>query len=117
MMLLIFLSFFFDELICYRRFPRSFVITHRKALFTRMANPTSLLPSLIAFDLDDCLWTPEMHELSGMPSIEVEGPLDPDDNTSTLGTVGMKVPSRRGGWGRYISKKRCKRLLGRIRRS
>jgi len=53
------------------------------------------LPSMIVFDLDDCLWTPEMHELSGMPSIPVEGPLDPTDNNSQLGTVGMKVPSRR----------------------
>jgi hypothetical protein len=65
------------------------------------------LPTIIVFDLDDCLWTPEMHELSGMPSIPVEGPLDPTDvEGSTLGTVGMKVPSssRRGGrrgfdWG------------------
>lgn len=59
------------------------------------------LPSMIVFDLDDCLWTPEMHELSGPPSVRVEGPLDPNDPCgSPLGTVGMKVPSRRrGGWG------------------
>ena len=56
---------------------------------------SSLLPTIIVFDLDDCLWTPEMHELSGLPSIAVEGPLDPNDAESTLGTVGMKVPSRR----------------------
>mmetsp|Transcript_24205 Transcript_24205/g.50728 ORF Transcript_24205/g.50728 Transcript_24205/m.50728 type:complete len:232 (+) Transcript_24205:129-824(+) len=67
------------------------------------------LPTIIVFDLDDCLWTPEMHELSGLPSISVEGPLDPKDNESELGTVGMKVPSRRRGrsggggfdWGGY----------------
>lgn len=59
-----------------------------------------VLPKLIVFDLDDCLWTPEMHELSGMPTIAVEGPLDPNDiNNSKLGTVGMKVPSRRRGQG------------------
>eukprot|EP00578_Thalassiosira_sp_NH16_P024125 CAMPEP_0181099784 /NCGR_PEP_ID=MMETSP1071-20121207/12842_1 /TAXON_ID=35127 /ORGANISM="Thalassiosira sp., Strain NH16" /LENGTH=233 /DNA_ID=CAMNT_0023182465 /DNA_START=140 /DNA_END=841 /DNA_ORIENTATION=- len=66
-----------------------------------------LLPSIIVFDLDDCLWTPEMHELSGTPSIPVEGPMDPNDANSELGTVGMRVPSsrrrgRRGGgydWG------------------
>lgn len=59
------------------------------------------LPAIIVFDLDDCLWTPEMHELSGPPSIPVEGPLDPTDHASELGTVGMKVPSRRraGGGG------------------
>lgn len=57
------------------------------------------LPTIIVFDLDDCLWTPEMHELSGLPSIPVEGPLDPTDNESELGTIGMKVPSRRRGRG------------------
>jgi magnesium-dependent phosphatase 1 len=61
------------------------------------SNNDDVLPKLIVFDLDDCLWTPEMHELSGMPTIAVEGPLDPNDNTSILGTVGMKVPSRRRG--------------------
>ena len=72
------------------------------------SSSSSPLPSLIVFDLDDCLWTPEMHELSGMPSIEVEGPLDTNDNMSTLGTIGLKVPSRRRGrggrgfdWGGY----------------
>jgi len=69
---------------------------------------TSVLPTIIVFDLDDCLWTPEMHELSGLPSVPVEGPLDPTDNNSALGTVGMKVPSRRRGgrgfdWGGYNS--------------
>eukprot|EP00978_Attheya_sp_CCMP212_P030450 scaffold112016_cov52-Attheya_sp.AAC.3 len=60
------------------------------------------LPSLIVFDLDDCLWTPEMHELPGCPSIPVEGPLDPlDPENSPLGTVGLRVPSRRkrSAWG------------------
>lgn len=60
-----------------------------------------VLPTLIVFDLDDCLWTPEMHELSGMPSVPVEGPLDPNDCDSELGTVGMKVPSRRRGGGGF----------------
>mmetsp|Transcript_5567 Transcript_5567/g.12195 ORF Transcript_5567/g.12195 Transcript_5567/m.12195 type:complete len:246 (+) Transcript_5567:36-773(+) len=69
-----------------------------------------MLPTIIVFDLDDCLWTPEMHELSGPPSVPVEGPLDPTRPAeSELGTVGMKVPPRRrkhgggGGfdWGGY----------------
>lgn len=38
------------------------------------------LPSMIVFDLDDCLWTPEMHELDGMPSKPVSGNLNPDDD-------------------------------------
>ncbi|KAL3783881.1 hypothetical protein HJC23_007986 [Cyclotella cryptica] len=61
------------------------------------------LPSIIVFDLDDCLWTPEMHELSGPPSIPIEGPLDPNNPIeSPLGTVGMGVSSsrrkKRGVW-------------------
>lgn len=36
-----------------------------------------ILPSMIVFDLDDCLWTPEMHELYDMPSIPVRGNLNP----------------------------------------
>ena len=63
------------------------------------------LPTMIVFDLDFCLWNPEMHELSGMPSVEVEGPLDPDDNfaTTPLGCVGLSVPKRRrNGRGRTI---------------
>lgn len=56
------------------------------------------LPEMIVFDLDDCLWTPEMHELSGKPSIPVEGPLDPLNVAgSALGTIGMRVRSR-GMW-------------------
>jgi magnesium-dependent phosphatase 1 len=62
-----------------------------------------LLPTLIIFDLDDCLWTPEMHELSDMPSKPIEGPLDPNNpSDSALGTIGMGVPKdNRGGWGSY----------------
>ena len=62
----------------------------------------NLLPSLIVFDLDDCLWTPEMHELSDMPSIPVEGPLDPNNPMdSPLGVIGLKVRGNRRGWGSY----------------
>jgi magnesium-dependent phosphatase 1 len=77
------------------------------------------LPTMIVFDLDDCLWTPEMHELYDMPSIPVHGDIDPSvaDRTSKgtfrnskslprtvkakhsrssdgsdIGVVGMKVP-------------------------
>jgi len=82
------------------------------------------LPTMIVFDLDDCLWTPEMHELYEMPSIPIQGNLNPDhetkassssrkqprrtakrklnasnskanlraDDTTEIGTVGMRVP-------------------------
>lgn len=55
------------------------------------------LPSLIVFDLDDCLWTPEMHELSSKPSIPVRGILNAHDDDGTQqqqqqleGVVGLK---------------------------
>lgn len=35
----------------------------------------SVLPELIVFDLDDCLWTPEMYTLSEIPTKKVLGPL------------------------------------------
>ena len=63
------------------------------------------LPTMIIFDLDFCIWLPEMHELSGMPSVEVEGPLDPDGDfgTTPLGCVGLSIPKRRrNGRGRTI---------------
>ncbi|KAL7463235.1 hypothetical protein ACHAXS_003608 [Conticribra weissflogii] len=73
------------------------------------------LPKIIVFDLDDCLLFPEAHELSGMPSQPVEGPLDPNNpSTSPLGTVGMRVPSRRrGGYdldGEVVELYPCARL-------
>ena len=53
------------------------------------------LPSMIVFDLDDCLWTPEMHELPGCPEIPVHGELDPTGSTSQKGVVGLQVPRYR----------------------
>jgi magnesium-dependent phosphatase 1 len=49
-----------------------------------------LLPTMIVFDLDDCLWTPEMHELRNPPTQPVQGSL----NAAALqGVVGMKNKS------------------------
>ena len=33
---------------------------------------------MIVFDLDDCLWSPEMYTLYAKPSLPVEGDLNPD---------------------------------------
>ena len=52
------------------------------------------LPSMIVFDLDDCLWHPEMHELTGMPEIPIQGELDPT-SVGEHGVVGLQVPRRR----------------------
>ena len=46
-------------------------------------NKNESLPSMIVFDLDDCLWTPEIHELCDMPSIPVQGNLNPDHDSGT----------------------------------
>ena len=56
--------------------------------FSASLHNNPLLPSMIVFDLDDCLWTPEMHELPGMPSIPAQGKL----SNGEQGVVGVKVP-------------------------
>ena len=51
------------------------------------------LPSMIVFDLDDCLWTPEMHELYDAPTIPIQGNLNPSSSEEEeKGVVGMGVP-------------------------
>jgi len=56
----------------------------------------ALMPTMIVFDLDDCLWSPEMYTLRAKPSIPVEGDLNSDptlrESEREKGTVGMKVP-------------------------
>ncbi|GFH45331.1 hypothetical protein CTEN210_01805 [Chaetoceros tenuissimus] len=56
-----------------------------------------VLPSMIVFDLDDCLWTPEMHELYGMPSKPIRGNLNPDeeDDSSRHGRHQPKRTAKR----------------------
>eukprot|EP00586_Coscinodiscus_wailesii_P003926 CAMPEP_0172485266 /NCGR_PEP_ID=MMETSP1066-20121228/13227_1 /TAXON_ID=671091 /ORGANISM="Coscinodiscus wailesii, Strain CCMP2513" /LENGTH=224 /DNA_ID=CAMNT_0013250409 /DNA_START=75 /DNA_END=749 /DNA_ORIENTATION=+ len=44
--------------------------------------PSSLLPKMIVFDLDDCLWTPEVFTLPSPPSIPVRGDLNPSTSSS-----------------------------------
>jgi magnesium-dependent phosphatase 1 len=60
-----------------------------------------MLPTMIVFDLDDCLWSPEMYTLHAIPSIPEHGDLTParisrPTNTNTpstmRGVVGMQVP-------------------------
>ena len=55
----------------------------------KMTKIDPLLPTMIVFDLDDCLWSPEMYTLWSKPSIPETGDLG--DGSST-GVVGMKVP-------------------------
>ncbi|GMI08967.1 hypothetical protein TrVE_jg11426 [Triparma verrucosa] len=47
------------------------------------------LPSTIIFDLDDCLWSPEMYTLRSIPSKPVKGPLGAHGE----GVIGMKCSS------------------------
>lgn len=53
-----------------------------------------MLPTMIVFDLDDCLWSPEMYTLRDIPSIPEEGDLTPNGvpDLNLRGCVGMKVP-------------------------
>jgi magnesium-dependent phosphatase 1 len=48
------------------------------------------LPTMIVFDLDDCLWTPEMYTLRSKPSIPVMGDLGLGNLEQ--GVVGLKCP-------------------------
>ena len=51
------------------------------------------LPTMIVFDLDDCLWSPEMYTLNDTPSMPIHGKLNPDSShTEEVGVVGMGVP-------------------------
>jgi magnesium-dependent phosphatase 1 len=53
-----------------------------------------MIPSMIVFDLDDCLWSPEMYTLHDMPSIREEGDLTPAGipALNARGCIGLKVP-------------------------
>lgn len=57
-------------------------------------NVDDMMPTMIVFDLDDCLWSPEMYTLRDVPSIPVEGDLTPEGvpDLNVRGCVGMKVP-------------------------
>ena len=71
----------------------------KKALlrcYSRESQMTKL-PSMIVFDLDDCLWSPEMHELNGLPEIPVHGELNPKSmgGKRLKGVVGLQVPRYR----------------------
>lgn len=57
-------------------------------------NESDYLPRMIVFDLDDCLWTPEMHELYGLPSKPITGNLNPDDGNDEMPRKGRKQPKR-----------------------
>lgn len=48
-----------------------------KVSSTPLVSPSELsaLPKLVVFDLDDCLWTPEMYTLSDIPTQTVRGDL------------------------------------------
>eukprot|EP01065_Artemidia_motanka_P012206 TRINITY_DN16688_c0_g1_i2.p2 TRINITY_DN16688_c0_g1~~TRINITY_DN16688_c0_g1_i2.p2 ORF type:complete len:139 (+),score=13.80 TRINITY_DN16688_c0_g1_i2:38-418(+) len=47
------------------------------------------LPKMVVFDLDACVWEPEMYQLPGCPSQEVRGSLPGGE-----GVVGMRCGSR-----------------------
>ena len=50
------------------------------------------LPTMIVFDLDDCLWSPEMYTLYRKPSIPISGNLNPGGEVEEEGIIGMQVP-------------------------
>ena len=76
---------------------------------TKQSKTQPYLPSMIVFDLDDCLWSPEMFVLPDIPSIPIKGDLNPkqqekdaertkkkDTRSREVGIVGMKVDRPNG---------------------
>lgn len=61
---------------------------------TNEKDHNKMLPTMIVFDLDDCLWSPEMYTLRDVPSIPEIGDLTPQGlpDLNARGCVGMKVP-------------------------
>jgi hypothetical protein len=68
------------------------------------------LPTMIVFDLDDCLWYPEMHELYSKPTRPVQGILNPHvllttdqdeqtqkDDTTTTTNINIPAAASAGG--------------------
>jgi len=96
------------------------------------------LPSMIVFDLDDCLWTPEMHELYGLPSKPINGNLNPnlqddindiprkgrqpkrssksnytdEDIIEEIGVIGMQVPGSSQAVYLYEGARKALREIG-----
>jgi len=95
---------------CYNNKTQQTYISHFGPIITTTSTCTmgkNLLPSLIVFDLDDCLWTPEMHELPGCPEIPIHGNLIPVNTNNSngrdsmkKGVVGLQVPPCHRGRGR-----------------
>ena len=67
-----------------------------------LAAPPDCHPELVVFDLDMCMWSPEMYELAGKPTEAVIGRaydsgVNGDDNNGALTmVVGARTESRRG---------------------
>lgn len=56
-----------------------------------MSKTDPLLPTMIVFDLDDCVWSPEMHELYDKPTRPIRGVLNPHMPVSqqVQGVIGL----------------------------
>jgi len=91
-----------DSTTCVRL--QAFSSSHSAAA-TTTSKKDPYLPSMIVFDLDDCLWSPEMYTLSDIPSIPIQGNLNPDHHHHSqtqqqlkeeeeMGIRGMGVPPK-----------------------
>ena len=70
---------------------RTSMISRSKSEISSVSHSAEVLkplPSLIVFDLDDCLWTPEMYTLPSKPSIPVRGDLGLGNGEQ--GVIGIK---------------------------
>lgn len=52
--------------------------THNFSSSSSTEKKDPYVPTMIVFDLDDCLWSPEMYTLYSKPRLPIEGDLNPD---------------------------------------
>ena len=52
--------------------------THNFSPSSSTEKKDPFVPTMIVFDLDDCLWSPEMYTLYSKPSLPIQGDLNPD---------------------------------------
>lgn len=77
---------FFARVACFRyNFPRQ--ITNMRRMVETDSDFVAVFPELVVFDLDACLWLPEMYTLSEIPSLEdrVIGRLGKSPDTGCAG--------------------------------
>jgi magnesium-dependent phosphatase 1 len=67
-------------------FRNIFRLFSSSSVITEVCPELKVLPNLVVFDLDHCLWYPEMYTLDEMPSVKMYGKLG-DEGEGVIGTL------------------------------